>query len=315
MRGVKAPRDYTHHYNLKSLINAVNFRAVVSETHEINREDKTRCPFHQDSSPSCHIYNDGFHCYACGAHGDVVDWLERVHGLSKADAIKELERCVGTVLVVKRKETISKPRPPHRGCDSLPLEPKAYAAFVDCVDLLKQIPKSLDGRGFLLEDLWGLGITGIAEDALIPILNPRGEIVRVKRRHYQGNQRYSYTTSGTGTPAWCSPDFTEHNTVLMVEGELNAMIAWCVVPSLAVMGVAGTNGCLWLDALKGKKVYVYADGDDVGQAARERWAMAAHEARASKVFKLEPLPDTKDFCDIAGADGREALKEVLSCLL
>jgi hypothetical protein len=102
----------------------------------------------------------------------------------------------------------------------LPLEPSAYGAFVDRVGLLKRIPKCLENRGFLLEDLWNLGIVGIGDDALIPILNPSGEIVRIKRRHYQGQQRYSYTRSGTGTPAWCSPNFNAHDTVLIIEGEL-----------------------------------------------------------------------------------------------
>jgi DNA primase len=298
---------------LREIIAGVSFPCLVSDTHTIDRQNKTFCPFHQDSSPSCHIYDDGFHCYACGTHGDALDWYQQVHNLSKANAIKELSQRAGTP-TAQRTKPVVKPRATCKSCDSLSLEPSAYAAYVDRVGLLKQIPKSLEGRGFLLEDLWNLGIVQAGEDTLTPILNPRGEIVRVKRRHFQGTQRYSYTTSGTGTPAWCSPNFLEHDMVLICEGELNAMITWCVLPSLAVMGVAGTNGCLWLDTLKGKAVYCYADGDAVGQAARDRWAQAAHDAGASKVFKLEPLPDPKDFCEVAGQQGRDALREVLSCL-
>ncbi len=298
---------------LPEIIARIAFPPLVEETHQISREGKTLCPFHTDSSPSCHIYADGFHCYACGASGDALDWYQQVHSLSKADAIKALEQCAG-LPTAQRTQPVSKPKAICKACDSLPLEPTSYAAYVDRVGLLKQIPKSLEGRDFLLEELWNLGVTQTGNDALIPILNPRGEIVRVKRRHHEGNQRYSYTSSGTGTPAWCSPNFSERDTVLICEGELNAMIAWSVLPSLAVMGVAGTNGCLWLDTLKGKTVYCYADGDAVGQAARDRWAQAAHEAGAKKVYKLEPLPDPKDFCDVAGTQGRDALREVLSCL-
>jgi len=37
---------------------------------------KISCPLHEDKTPSMHIYDDGrFHCYACGAHGDVLDFV------------------------------------------------------------------------------------------------------------------------------------------------------------------------------------------------------------------------------------------------
>jgi DNA polymerase I-like protein with 3'-5' exonuclease and polymerase domains len=52
---------------------------------------KVCCPFHDDSNPSCHVYDDGhFYCYACGAHGDRITWLTEVEGLSHAEAIEAL---------------------------------------------------------------------------------------------------------------------------------------------------------------------------------------------------------------------------------
>jgi DNA polymerase I-like protein with 3'-5' exonuclease and polymerase domains len=43
---------------------------------------KVHCPFHDDANPSCHIYDDHYHCFACGAHGDAISWLREVEGLS-----------------------------------------------------------------------------------------------------------------------------------------------------------------------------------------------------------------------------------------
>jgi hypothetical protein len=38
---------------------------------------KILCPFHDDHNPSLQIYSDGhFHCFSCGAHGDVEDLPE-----------------------------------------------------------------------------------------------------------------------------------------------------------------------------------------------------------------------------------------------
>jgi hypothetical protein len=43
-----------------------------------------------DHSPSLHIYDDHFHCFVCGAHGDAIDWLREREGLSFAEAVEQL---------------------------------------------------------------------------------------------------------------------------------------------------------------------------------------------------------------------------------
>ena len=53
---------------------------------------KGLCPFHDDRHPSLIVYlDDGhFHCFACGAHGDVVDFVRRRFRLSFLDACRWL---------------------------------------------------------------------------------------------------------------------------------------------------------------------------------------------------------------------------------
>jgi hypothetical protein len=60
-------------------------------------DGKVCCPFHDDSTPSCHIYADHFHCFACGAHGDHITWLIEVEGLSRDEAIETLLNWSGPV--------------------------------------------------------------------------------------------------------------------------------------------------------------------------------------------------------------------------
>ena len=61
-----------------------------------------RCPFHADSTPSLHIYDDHFHCFGCGAHGDHVDWLMMIEGMSRDEALAVLERWDGTLVSPRR---------------------------------------------------------------------------------------------------------------------------------------------------------------------------------------------------------------------
>ncbi len=53
---------------------------------EVNRTGMARCIFHGDRNPSMKMYDDHFHCYACGAHGDVTDLTAQMFGISKTEA-------------------------------------------------------------------------------------------------------------------------------------------------------------------------------------------------------------------------------------
>lgn len=55
------------------------------------RRAMVKCPFHDDHHPSCVIYPDGgFKCFACGAHGDFVDFYGALKGLSVREVLKEM---------------------------------------------------------------------------------------------------------------------------------------------------------------------------------------------------------------------------------
>ena len=50
------------------------------------------CPFHNEKTPSCHVRPDQeyFHCFGCGAGGDVVTFVMRYMNLEYIDAMKWL---------------------------------------------------------------------------------------------------------------------------------------------------------------------------------------------------------------------------------
>ena len=55
-----------------------------------SRNGNVRCIFHADNTPSMKLYDDRFHCFGCGAHGDVTDLTAQMFGLSKIDAARKL---------------------------------------------------------------------------------------------------------------------------------------------------------------------------------------------------------------------------------
>jgi len=58
-------------------------------------EYKACCPFHADRSPSFTLYRDGagtwrFHCFGCGASGDVLDLVQRAYAVALPEAARML---------------------------------------------------------------------------------------------------------------------------------------------------------------------------------------------------------------------------------
>jgi DNA primase len=48
------------------------------------------CPFHGEKSPSFYVYDDHYHCFGCGAHGDAIGFVMQSQGLPFMDAVTQL---------------------------------------------------------------------------------------------------------------------------------------------------------------------------------------------------------------------------------
>ena len=55
----------------------------------VNRAGFAICPFHKDRTPSMKV-DARFHCFGCGADGDVIDFAARLHGLDAKPAAEKL---------------------------------------------------------------------------------------------------------------------------------------------------------------------------------------------------------------------------------
>ena len=50
----------------------------------------TRCPFHEDHTPSMKLNDAYYYCFGCGATGDVIDLTARLFDLSSLQAARKL---------------------------------------------------------------------------------------------------------------------------------------------------------------------------------------------------------------------------------
>lgn len=242
------------------------------------RPGTIRAVWRGERHPSCSLFRgkDGmwlFKDHATGESGNAFGFLQMIGAASK------------TLKTLQSKSSSPAQPPPReqpRG-DPARTVRRAQAALAR----LGGHPQ-LERRGFSLEEALRLRFGVWRGHLLIPIYNPEGQLQAVKIRHRedQGTPRYRYLYPGCGNPSWYSPNLSQAERVLVVEGELNAA-AFHVETGWATVGVPGAEASPnWL-LLSGKTVFITADLDPAGKNAQRRWIEEA--GRSSLVVHSLPL--------------------------
>ena len=73
---------------------------LIFVMNDLGRDYVCLCPFHNEKTPSCHIHPDKeyFHCFGCGAGGDVITFIRKIENLDYIDAVKFLAQRAGMEL-------------------------------------------------------------------------------------------------------------------------------------------------------------------------------------------------------------------------
>src|SRR4051812_42460800 len=84
--------------DLKSHLDIVQ---IVGERVQLRKSGgaswKGLCPFHGEKTPSFHVHGDKqfFHCFGCGASGDVYKFVQTLDTLTFPDAVRQLAARAG----------------------------------------------------------------------------------------------------------------------------------------------------------------------------------------------------------------------------
>lgn len=100
-RPVSAPRMHSMNSLLNERIQRIKseipIEKVAAEYTQLRSSGANkligRCPFHNDRVPSMVLYlpSRTYHCYGCGAHGDVINFVRAMENLSFAQTLDALE--------------------------------------------------------------------------------------------------------------------------------------------------------------------------------------------------------------------------------
>jgi len=92
---------------LAEIRNATDIVDIISERVALKKTGKDHtglCPFHSEKTPSFTVSSNKqiFHCFGCGAGGDVFDFLIKFDGISFPEAVQSLARRCGVQLPSRR---------------------------------------------------------------------------------------------------------------------------------------------------------------------------------------------------------------------
>lgn len=108
------------------------------------------CPFHQEKSPSFHVYRDKqyYHCFGCQANGNAIRFLMDIDNRNFVDVMKELSSHAGVELPkdnhdnkkLSYKREVSKPKPAVKAVENKVVDSKPAEQKTDSVQPLEIDP-------------------------------------------------------------------------------------------------------------------------------------------------------------------------------
>ena len=275
--------------------------AAVMKLQRAGAEHKGRCPFHDDRSPSLTIYDEGrrFKCFGCGAQGDVIDFVQRLYGVSVSEALVMIGARQLPVIPVAHMPAAA-PKEDRReeaiaiADASVPTKDTLAENYLRSRGLILPIPDSL------LFARLPYGKSGPCHPVLV------ARVTSVDGR-LTGIQRTFLNAAGTGKAAVPKPKLSlglvrggsvhlgpSARTLVVCEGVEDGLSLRQEL-GLPVWVAVGASNMITMDLPNVvKSVIIGADADPAGEsaarAAAERFASQGREVRI-----IRPLSPHKDF--------------------
>ncbi|MBP9868465.1 MAG: DNA primase [Alphaproteobacteria bacterium] len=141
------------------------------------REFKGCCPFHREKTPSFYVNDDKqfFHCFGCGAHGDVLGFVMRHDNLPFTEAIEALAAQAGLQVPRQTQEDVHQARQ-QKGLYDLCEEAAKWFETQLHIPSNREVLGYLTGRGIKPEiiDSFRLGYAPVEDQGLRVHLRGQG---------------------------------------------------------------------------------------------------------------------------------------------
>ena len=261
--------DKLHHMNnIKLARQSYDLRAEIEKCLGApNKNGFWKCPFHNDETPSFHVFQDGYKCFGCGEHGDYFDWLAFWQKRPLKDVLRdhrinpeeELRRKAEYAQVESKRleENIARAQQVLKELR----EAQSWIKYHENLDMDGGKPRMMwEARGvpFWYQEMVCLGYDpahkfragdeGFTTPTLnFPVYEPLTRLVLNVRHRLLGEEVDKwgkYRPERSGLPAYpfvASPDKPIDGKVIVVEGEIKSMVVYSTLGNeqIQVLGLPG----------------------------------------------------------------------------
>lgn len=252
--------------DLKSIKSAYNCQQEVERIlgAPASKTSKTlvwRCPMHNDDTPSFHVYDNGFYCYGCGVHGDILDFWQWATKKGLAGVLADHNISLTAEEVLQRKVDAAQRdiEAAQRKLDEVQsalIELRSgglrekYHANLDEYDGMgrvlwenRGVPVWYQEKVFLGYDNdhnWG---DVHSASLTIPVYETGYNLINIRHRLIDPPEGFGkYRPERHGLPQSlfvADPDKPLEGTCLVCEGEIKSMVAYVTDPDMQVVGIPG----------------------------------------------------------------------------
>jgi DNA primase len=155
---------------IKERVDIVDLIGSRMQLRRAGRSFKGLCPFHQEKTPSFHVYPDtqGYHCFGCGKNGDIFSFVMDTENLTFTDALERLAQRAGIELKANRPNN---PERDERRQRLIELHERAaayYSSVLWTSSLAEQARALVERRGLdrKTAEAFGIGFAPDSWDAL-----------------------------------------------------------------------------------------------------------------------------------------------------
>lgn len=197
---------------IKELVNIREYIEQFVDAENVGGKRFCICPFHDEKTPSFFIdeAHQHYHCFGCGAHGDVIDFIQRYHkvsyptalqmvcleaGISEADLKHDISPHLSATKILKKFKN-----------DSKKLSEQKKATIEVPQDFIDRIPFEINKLSLWTEEgikeeqlrKYGVRFDSLSNRIIYPVRDPSGVIINISGRTVDPNwkekklRKYSY---------------------------------------------------------------------------------------------------------------------------
>lgn len=279
------------------------FRSYGIKLEKSNGTFKCCCPFHNEKTPSCHIYpDDHFYCFGCAASGDVISLVQKLKGLSFIAAITKLSGGIEFQQTIKPRPA-RKPTEEKLTCEiATGLADQFYEFAPD--SLIKKLSSQI---GVSIQSLNALrcGYNTDRNVYTFPMRNWDFSICGIRTRALDGTKKaIERSKEGLFAPALTNQRSMWNEAVMIVEGPTDCAAAldlgFYSIGRPSCTG-ASEQTIKFLLHIKPKYVIVVSDNDGPGLAGSQKLCEKIKSETKFKCTRIVlPTKDIREFKNNGG---------------